>query len=117
MLILLHFLLRLVFLVQIVTQYLEGIFLSERAPSANGKKKTHFGSSMSIGLAVKKFWNKTAHIQHTVKMMKKKVILVVFICLCIVVVVVVVMIFMVIMKTSYTLPFMQKCHFRNVFHY
>ena len=64
------------FLVQIVTQFLEGIYLTERVLSANPKVKNRLmGGSMSVGLAVKKFWNKITQVHHTMNRLNIKVLL------------------------------------------
>lgn len=64
------------FLVQIVTKFLEGIYLTERIPSANAKVKNRLmGGNVSVGLAVKKFWNKITQVHQTMNRLNMKVLL------------------------------------------
>lgn len=60
---------------QIVAQFLDIAFdVPERGLASKKKMQSSLTvSSMSIGLAVKKFWNKAVHVSHIINKFQQKV--------------------------------------------
>ena len=70
---------RILFLVQIVTQYLEQMKINERTPIVKKEiKNCWVGSSVTIGLAVKRFWKKIDHISDTLAKVDRKLSMAMF---------------------------------------
>ncbi|XP_065054764.1 coiled-coil domain-containing protein 157-like [Rhopilema esculentum] len=65
---------RFMFLMQIASQFLDKICSAvEKAPeSANRSRSRMSGTSMSMGLTVKKFWNKATHLSHKIFQMQQQ---------------------------------------------
>ena len=66
---------RFVFLTQVASQYLDEIcsIIDDPVTSQRPKSKTR-GTTMSIGLIVKKFWSKTVNVHHKMQLCKQRVI-------------------------------------------
>ena len=68
-----HSFFRLVFLLQACTRYLDGLLNFGRGLSSNNNQ----GNFNSVGLVVKKFWNKMVHLYSVLQQLNSEVFLII----------------------------------------